>query len=171
MGYLSLQTIWQMRLTQACTMLNKLAFASVFRCLLFPKPVTDQVLFLDTHYSKVALVLFPSRLMVVLFCSSVSSFGLENPMKVIKDSLLYHRDGVLFFWHGKPTWKLHNCKNLAIFSQLDAGYLLLLAAVWKKLEPESNSIVVCQSLCLSKVAIISNVILAAVNSIFEAHLG
>ena len=140
MGYLSLQTILQMILTQTCTKyvkqinfciiifciqwkrLNSESYAfnftlwilndqggfscsfrtylvlfRVFRCLLFPKPVTDQVLFLDTHYSKVALVLFPSRLMVVLFCSSVSSFGLENPMKVIKDSLLYHRDVVSFF--------------------------------------------------------------------------
>ena len=53
--------------------------------------------FLNTHYSKVALVLFPSRFMIFWLCSLVTSFGFENPMKVIKGSLLYHRDGVLFF--------------------------------------------------------------------------
>ena len=59
--------------------------------------LTPTLCFLNKHYSKVALVLFPSRFMLGLFCSSVSSFGLENPIKVIKDSLLYHRDVVSFF--------------------------------------------------------------------------
>ena len=122
-----------------------------------------------------ALVLFPSRFVVVLcfgFALQYHHLGyLENPMKVIKDSLLYHRDGGFYFFDMANQLENSTIAEILLFLVSWMPVTSCFLPVWKKLEPESNSIVVCQSLCLSKVAIISNVILEAVNSIFEAHLG